>query len=300
MSISSVLQAFARKCILTFSRLPFGVLFFFASIGYFLLYRVARYRIGVVRDNLRRIFPTKDKEELRAIEKRFYHHFTDYFFEMQKQLTISLEDLNKHIVVENPEVINRFLDNGQTAFLYAAHFGNWDWIAVFVKYLRVPIVAFYQPQSSAFANELSTYARKRLGDIRPIESQKGYRYVMSNLREGITNMTLIIADQSPHSGAAKYWIDFFGHDTAFLQGPIKIAKRAKLALVYPSFHSTGRGYYSVTLRLIATPEEVEQLPEVELVKRFAAFLEDDIRREPHLWLLTHRRWKHNHADFPNE
>lgn len=290
----------ARKLIFAFSRLPFGVLFAISRFVSFVMYRVVRYRLKVVRDNLKRIFPEKDERELRTMEYKFYRHFSDYFFETLKLLTLTKEQLNERIVLKNPDEINQFLDHGQSVFLYAAHFGNWDWVAVFVNYIHTPILAFYQPQANALANELSLYARAHLGDITPVESQKGYRFVVAKEKTGVKTMTLIIGDQSPHYGAPKFWIDFFGQDTPFLQGPTKIAKRANQALVYPSFNCLGSGRYEITLKTIATGEEVKQLSEIELTRRFAALLEDDIRRQPELWLLSHRRWKHNHADFPNE
>ena len=46
-------------------------------ILYPLVYHVVGYRLKVVRKNLRNSFPEKSKEELKTIEKRFYHHFAD-------------------------------------------------------------------------------------------------------------------------------------------------------------------------------------------------------------------------------
>ncbi len=48
---------------------------------YFLLYRVARYRLRVVRENLSSSFPEKSAAELRAVERGFYRNLAEYFLD---------------------------------------------------------------------------------------------------------------------------------------------------------------------------------------------------------------------------
>src|SRR5580765_5180549 len=76
--------------------LPFPLLYFFSDCIYFLLYRVLRYRRGVVRQNLKNSFPEKPLTEIRLIERRFYRYFCDLFLETFKTLTISRKNMVKH------------------------------------------------------------------------------------------------------------------------------------------------------------------------------------------------------------
>jgi KDO2-lipid IV(A) lauroyltransferase len=55
--------------------LPMRVLYLFADMLYIFIYKVAGYRLKVVRRNLRQSFPEKTAKELLALEKKFYHHF---------------------------------------------------------------------------------------------------------------------------------------------------------------------------------------------------------------------------------
>lgn len=59
------------------SLLPFWVHYLFADVLYLLIYYVGRYRVKVVRKNLRSAFPEKSEKELRHIEKDFYQWFCD-------------------------------------------------------------------------------------------------------------------------------------------------------------------------------------------------------------------------------
>ena len=71
------------------SLLPLCVHYVFSDVLYFFLYRVAGYRIKVVRHNLATSFPDKDEKELQNIERRFYHWFCDYIVETVKMFSMS-------------------------------------------------------------------------------------------------------------------------------------------------------------------------------------------------------------------
>jgi KDO2-lipid IV(A) lauroyltransferase len=86
------------------STLPFRVLYALSDMLMPLLYYIIRYRRGVVRHNLTSAFPEKSPEEIKTIEKKFYHWFCDYFLEAIKLLSISDEELNRRFHVKNPEV----------------------------------------------------------------------------------------------------------------------------------------------------------------------------------------------------
>ena len=71
------------------AHLPLWVLFLFSDLLYLLVYHIVRYRRHVVRRNLRNAFPQESESYRRHIERRFYRHFCDYFFETIKLLHIS-------------------------------------------------------------------------------------------------------------------------------------------------------------------------------------------------------------------
>ena len=60
------------------SLLPFRLLYCIADFEYFMMYRVIKYRRGIVRKNLTTSFPEKSEEEIIDIEKKFYRWFSDY------------------------------------------------------------------------------------------------------------------------------------------------------------------------------------------------------------------------------
>lgn len=261
------------------------------------MYYVIRYRIKVVRENLNIVFPEKDKSEKRKIEQRFYRHFSDYIAETIKGLTMDDEELMKRMVILNPEFINQYTNSGRSVFVYGAHFGNWEWFTVFpLNFTNCGVQAFYQQQSNKLMNDITVESRSR-NKIVPVESHRGFRHMVECMKRGENNVTLVLGDQSPHRGAKKYWTNFFGQDTAFLMGVETIAKRTNQVLVFPSYKSYSRGHYEVEMKLIE--DDPANVDGSILIDRFAAYLEDDIRSIPELWLWSHRRWKHKHENFPD-
>ena len=64
--------------------LPMWALYILSDILYVLIYKVVRYRVKVVRQNMKASFPDKSDTELRRLEREFYHHFADYVVETIK------------------------------------------------------------------------------------------------------------------------------------------------------------------------------------------------------------------------
>lgn len=67
----------------------------------FVLYRVAHYRVKVVRRNLNRAFPDKSQDELRQIERDFYAHLGELVIDTIDMANISREDMAARLRVDN-------------------------------------------------------------------------------------------------------------------------------------------------------------------------------------------------------
>ncbi len=94
------------------SLLPMWLLYGFSDGVALFLYAVIRYRRSVVLSNLRIVFPEKTEVERLRIARKFYRNFTDNFMETIKLLSASPVYLQKHFVIDNPEVMEDFHDRG--------------------------------------------------------------------------------------------------------------------------------------------------------------------------------------------
>lgn len=266
------------------SLLPFWVTYGISRFAYILIFHIAGYRKKVVYQNLRNSFPNKSENEINQDAKKFYKHFCEVFLEAVKTLTISRKNIKKRYHFKNPELLNNLYKEEKSIILYAAHFGNWEWMACLPLYTPYKFLSFYQEQSNKYFDGFMIHLRERFGNI-CVESKAGFKELVKNTREGNLTLTYVIGDQSPMGKSSMHWTNFLNQDTAFLVGADRMAKKCKHVLVYPYVKQPKRGYYELDFKII--PMESEQEP----IEHFARLLEKNIQEQPELWLWSHRRWK---------
>lgn len=280
------------------SLLPFRVLYVLSDFFYLILYRLIGYRKRLVRKHLASCFPDKSKEELRSIERGFYHYLCDYFLEAIKLLSISKEEVLKHIEFRGLEEMERCFDEGQTCAAIMGHYGNWEYITcIKLAWQRHPdaiLSSIYHPLSNSVFDKLFIRMREHFGSV-CVPKNETLRHLVANRREGKMTLTGYISDQAPKWNNIHLWLDFLGHDTPVFTNGEKLMRKMNNAVFYVDLQRTKRGHYIADFQLLTrTPNELE---ENAITKRFFQMLEDTIRREPRYYLWTHNRWKRTHEEF---
>lgn len=272
--------------------LPFRVLYILSDILYVFVYKIASYRLKVVRQNLRASFPDKTEQERRSIEKEFYHHFCDYFVETLKLLHISDEEMQKRMQFENVELVKDLMrDNNNSALMFLGHYCNWEWVtSINLHFKRDGILLgeIYKPLKSKAVDDIFLKIRSRFGPL-AIAKQDTLRVIIKLRREKKQTLIGFIADQSPSLVNIHYWTPFLNQDTPVFTGVERIAKQTGFSVVYLDLQKVKRGYYKGTVRLITDNPQAE--PENDITERYIRAMEKTILRNPAYWLWTHKRWK---------
>lgn len=269
------------------SLLPMWLLYGFSDAVALLLYAVIRYRRGVVLSNLRIAFPEKTDLERRRIAKRFYRNFTDNFIETIKLLSAGPAFLQRRLVLDNPELLDHFYDQGRKLQVHLGHLFNWEIGNVAIPRLtRYPFLVAYMPLENRAFERLFLHLRSRTGSI-PLPATRMQRAILPYRNQQY--ILALVADQSPGGPENSYWLNFFGQPTPFVRGPERGARIGDIPAVFARFYKSGRGLYRVQLITIA--DHPAQLPEGELTRRYRRLLEEAIRQQPDNWLWSHKRWK---------
>ena len=100
----------------------------------------------------------------------------------------------------------------------------------------------------------------------------------------------MIADQRPPQDDKNQTFDFLGCPTSFFMGSEWIARRLGLPAYFLRVNKVGRAKYSCRWECIYDGQE--EVAEGDITRRYVEALDAMIRREPHLYLWSHRRWKH--------
>ena len=279
---------FLRFMILIVGFMPFWLMYVFSDIVYFFIYHVSGYRRKVVTANLISCFPEKSKEEIKKLEKKYYHHLSDISLETFKGFSMSPKELIRRHHILNPEVADFYFNKGIGAIAVPGHYNNWEWGSLSPGLqLKYPIVAFYKPFSNLYVDRYAKNHRAKfntyLASINETSktftefAPKPHAYIMAS-------------DQSPVNLKHAYWIDFLNHDTPWLHGPEKYARIHNMPVVYVDIQKVKRGFYE--LKLILLTDNPSALPEGEITKLYVRHLEQSILNEPAYWLWSHKRWKY--------
>jgi KDO2-lipid IV(A) lauroyltransferase len=268
-------------------RLPLPLLYGFASLLAWVLYRVVRYRRDVVDENLRAAFPELSPAALAALEKRFYQHISDLGVEMLAARTMAREEFSRRVELVNPEVLAPFIEKQQSVLFLTCHQGNWEWLLHVVSdRMGCPIDVVYKTLHDSAFDDFMYECRVRSGQ--PITFKDAGREILRRRRE--YRGFAMLADQAPFKRDKRYWHDFFGRPGSFYLGPQKIAEATQYPVVYVAMTKTARGRYQARCELLAQPPIARG--GFDVLDSYIAALERSIRAQPETWFWSNRKWKH--------
>ncbi len=285
------------------ARLPLGALYVIADCVALTLRHIVRYRRNVVRKNLAESFPDKSPGELRDIERRFYRNFADYIFETIKLLHISDKEMSRRMTFDNIELVDRLLGENRSIAVYFSHCGNWEWAPSITLHTAFPpdrgavYGQVYRPLRNQLFDTLMLGIRSRFGS-HSYPKKSVLRELIREKRTGLPAMVGFMSDQKPSHGDTIHVISFLNHPTAVITGTETLARRLDMAAIYWDMEKVSRGHYKITNRLIS--DRLDDQPQYSVTDRYAAMLEQTIRRDPAIWLWTHKRWKHKITSADDE
>ena len=293
-SRSDILYAPVSLLLHGMALLPMWVLYGLSDVLFVLIRYVVRYRVKVVRRNIGESFPEMSVAECRRTERRFYRHFADYFVETIKLLHISDAKVRQMMEFVNVEEVDRSVAAGRSVAVYAGHYANWEYLSSITLWSRFSTdeVAFgqiYRRLNNEWFDAFFLRLRSRFNSS-SYEKRESFRDLLRLKRSGKVAVTGFISDQHPSGVDTHHVVRFLNHDTAMISGTETIIRKLDYDVFYFDTETLGRGRYRTTMRKITTNQRVQ--PPRAITDAYVALLESSIRRQPELWLWTHKRWKH--------
>lgn len=270
------------------ARIPLSLLYGLSSALYGIVYYVARYRRRTVADNLAHAFPALEASERRQLEQSFYRHICDLLVEVFSARYMQPDQLAHHVQLENPEILQPFIEQKQSLLLLSIHQGNWEWLLRRVgDYLPCPMDGIYKPLHNAAMDQF--IQESRATSINPIPFQNAGREMLRKRRE--FRAFAMLADQAPFKRDPRYWHLFLNRTASFYLGPQKLAEVTQYPVIFVAMKKLGRGRYSAHFEILATPPHARE--GFQILDRYIDACERAIRAQPETWLWSNRKWKHN-------
>ena len=278
------------------SLLPLRVLYVLSDFFYLLLAYVVKYRKRTILNNISSAFPEKTSDEHRAIVRKFYSAFCDYIVETIKLMTMSRKQMMRRMRFDGMEEINQILAEGQSVALYLSHTFNWEWISSVPLWVPDEVVCgeIYHPLENEIFDRLFLKVRQK-NMAHGVAMNDTLRKIAQWKSEKRTYVMGYLSDQKPHWHNIHHWVDFLNHDTPVLTGAERIAKATNEAVAYGDIYRERRGHYVCTIKLMT--RNVKDIPNWEVTDWYYKELEKTIRRQPEMWLWSHKRWKRTREEF---
>lgn len=276
-----------------FAILPYWFKYYVVeTLLFVLLYYCLRYRLKVVKKNLRNSFPEKSDRELALLRRKFYWTLAELFVDTVDMAHMTPAKGRRILKVKGlDEHLKRV--GGRDWIAMTAHFGCWEYCSFWSLYAPSQIVvAVYHPLENPVADVF--YQRLRNGEYATtVPMRESLRFYLRNRECGVAGRHLVmglIADQNPPKRPDSHWFRFLNQDTIFFDGGEKLALRCHLPVYFVKLDRVARGRYEMSFEPIYDGKE--PVGEYEITERYVRLLEAEIRRRPELWMWSHRRWKH--------
>ncbi|HQP64134.1 MAG TPA: hypothetical protein PLW52_02985 [Bacteroidales bacterium] len=278
------------------SLFPLPVLYGLSRVLVVMPARIAGYRRTVVITNLSRSFPEKSYQQIRHLTRDFYRYLGRLFAETTWLFSASGKSVMKRFSIEGGEVLESLKIKGKSVVVMLSHTGNWEFLRAcscpgrgsICGYDQKQLHMVYQRLDSPLFDQLMFTLRNRYRTgWHLLESREVARY-MAKHREN-PGIYAMISDQCPGPAGKSIAVSFLGQPALMIAGPEILARKFGFAVVYGVIRQSGKGRYVLHLNLIA--ENAALHGEGYVTRRFARFLEEDIRENPPLWLWSHKRWK---------
>jgi KDO2-lipid IV(A) lauroyltransferase len=270
-----------------FRFVSFGVLYRLSNGLAFLLFRVIGYRKKVVLDNLKRVFPDKTAAEIDQIARLSYRNLTDLTLETLKGFSMSKAEIERRCPCLNPELVNAYLDRGQSVIISGSHYNNWELACLSIPNgFHAPAVTVYKPLTNKVIDHYFNQNRAR-GGMQMVNMETVFSAMRKRRAE--TAAWMLVSDQSPSSRKSAHWVSFLGQDTASLPGVDLLARKFDYPVLYFHIERVQRGFYQLTYEeLWPRPSEAS---EMDITRAYTQRVEREIYARPENWLWSHKRWK---------
>lgn len=279
------------------SRRSFNTIYRISNFFYHVLFKLIGYRRDVVVTNLRNSFPEKNEAEIELITQKFFRFLADMFMEAIKFITMSHNDFAQRFKTINIEVPNQFYDQGKSIVTVLGHYGNWEYlVSGYARDAKHTILGVYKPLSDPNYEALLATYRTRYGMVL-VPMYNAYPIIEEYINKGEKVAIMLIGDQTPLKDRG-YWMDFLHQDTPVFRGAEKLAVQYNLPVVFATLDRVKRGFYEMRFETVF--ENPRKTEEGEITEFHTKKLEAQIKAKPHLWLWSHKRWKHKRpADTPD-
>ncbi len=226
---------------------------------------------------------TKTLEEKTNIIKQSYKNIIYNLYEFVVNPTLTLEELEAKVTVENEHIILDAIESKRKIILITAHYGNWELVNTYNSMKYKPMTVVGRPMSNEYLNKDLRNSRNSKNSVM-LDKDNAAKGLVKALKED--RMIALVVDQNTSSSNGVL-IDFFGKKARQTEAPTKLSQKFD-ALIIPVFVIQD-DFCKYTMKFCNPVEANTQVQ--------ADIIEEQIRAKPEDWFWQHRRWKNQYEEL---
>ncbi len=250
---------------------------------------VAPERRAQVERNIRRVLgPGADDRRVRAISRRTFGSYAQYWVESFRLPDLSPAALDAGITIEGWPIVEDALAAGRGAIIALPHLGGWEWAGFWVATVKQrPISVVVEPLEPAELFDWFVGFREALGmHVIPLGPAAGGDVVRA-LKAN--HVVCLLSDRDIGGGGVE--VEFFGEHTTLPGGPATLGLRTGAPLLTAAVYFVGRRHHAVVRPPLDTGRTGRLRDDVSRVTQaLARELETLIRAAPDQWHLLQPNW----------
>lgn len=269
---------------------------FFIAIAN-LAYRFDKKRKFYIRENLKIAFgDTLSEERIEKIGRNCFQNLAMAILQiLENANSKNIEEIGRNVEIKNPEYLTKAVEEKRPVVIVGSHYGNWEVHMAVVSSTMVPVTLVRNAGKNKHIDQYITDAKLRYRTI-PFEKKGVVKHLAKALKEGGVIALMIDQNLTTRDGIV---IDFFGKTALQTPAPAFLARKYNAVIIPSMIHPKKDGRQVIEFY---EPMEVEKTDDAEAdvlksTQAQAAWLEEEIRKEPDHWFWCHRRWQRLHPEI---
>ncbi len=239
----------------------------------------------ITESNIKRVFPDIDKKRKKEIISSMWNNYGRVFAEYMFIKNFRNSQLNKNIVIEGNEILEKIKNSNEKVIFISGHFSNFELMAMHIEKVGIKLAAIYRPLNNYFLNFVMERIRKKYICRNQIKKGIGGLKELIRLQKDGYSTALMI-DQRVTEGIKS---NFFNEKAFTTTIPAQLAKKFKIPIV-PIFINR---YENLKFKItISQPIKFSDDKSInDITEELNRIIEKMILKDPNKWIWTHNRWK---------
>ena len=249
------------------------------------IYGIFSKKNKIAFNNIHRVFPELQDNEIKQIIKKMWFHFGRVIGEYPHLKKINIFN-NKSIKIVGIDNLLRPLKKNTPCLFFSAHIGNWELTSHPLTKSGFNISFIYRAPNNYFVDKLLRKIREGYG-VELIKKGKGGAKDCISILKKNGNIGMLI-DQKMNDGIRT---KFLGYDAMTASAIAKFALRFKCPII-PSvcFREKGLKFKLKYLPKISYKKIANLKTEEKIMNYLNKYVESWIKEKPEQWIWIHNRW----------